>query len=97
MFQQLLAHVLSNVESTDSSAGRLALLTLKSFGAFYKKISSPACIATVAARQSVELARLVVQEAADAFLRRSLAFMLGMMLPAAKSNTPATGILYLFV
>jgi hypothetical protein len=90
MFQQLLAHVLSNVESTDSSAGRLALLTLKSFGAFYKKISFPTAISTVAGRQSADLAGLVIQEAADAFLLRSLAFMLGMMLPAAKSSNLAS-------
>lgn len=87
MLQQLLVHVLCNVESTDSSAGRLALLTLKSFGSFYKRISTPGALPAVGGQQSLELAGLVVQEAADAFLRRSLTFMLSMMLPGKSSHT----------
>jgi hypothetical protein len=85
----LLQQVLGSVDAADSSAGRVALLALKSFGVFYKKISAaplslpPSCDA--------QLSASLVNESAQLFLHLSLSHLLGMMLPAPAPSPQGQG------
>ena len=93
LLTQMLAQILCAVESCDSTTGKMALLALKSFGVFYRKISSSSFMAT----ENPHLSSVAIREALNAFLLQSFSFLLGMMLPSSAASSRSGIITMLFV
>ena len=75
----LLSQILCGVESSNSAIGRLALLTLKSFAGFYKKITTS--VFTVPPFINPQLCAAIIKESREVFLYLSLSSLLNMLLP----------------
>ncbi len=82
LLTQMLAQILCAIESCDSTTGKMALLALKSFGVFYRKISSSSFVPT----ENPHLSSAAVREAVNTFLVESFSFLLGMMLPSSAAS-----------
>ncbi len=82
IIKNLLSQILCSVDSSDSSVGRLALLALKSFGVYHNKVSSM----TFGDVNTSMFNTRLINEAVVLFLRLSLSYLLGMMMPVSNGS-----------